>query len=140
MLKLPSVYQPPIFGDEVILRSIDWLENLPWRQDNGAQSQNDHYEICLQMRDFKPDEISVKTSDGTIIVEAKHDERRDDYGLTSRHFVRKYRLPDGCKLENVKSRLTPEGMLIITAPRQRVPKQDTIIPVSHESVKTKSKL
>lgn len=140
MLQLPGVYKPTVFGDEVVLRSIDWLENFPWLQDNTTKTCKDKYEIFLCVKDFTPEEISVKTSDGLVIVEGTHDERKDEHGFISRHFVRKYRMPEGCNLDRVQSRLTPDGVLVVSAPREIVLKQDTVIPVSRLDSKNKSKL
>ncbi|KOB78327.1 19.8 kDa small heat shock protein [Operophtera brumata] len=131
MLELPAIYRPTVFGDELILKSIDWLENVPWGKDNSVLEQKDKYEVSINVKDFTPEEIQVNTSDGLLIVEAKHDEKKDDFGYISRHFVRKYHLPEGCIHEEVQSRLSPEGVLVVTAPRKAVVKQDTIIPVSH---------
>lgn len=140
MLELPTTYRPSIFGDEIILKSIDWLENFPWGKDNTIQHQQHKYEIVLNVKDFAPEEIKIKTADGQLIIEAKHDEKKDAYGMISRHFVRKYRLPEGCLLAEVQSRLSPEGVLVVTAPREPSLRQDTIIPVAHVDKKCSSKL
>lgn len=130
----------PLFGDEIVLRSIDWLENFPWRNEVSIKKEKDKYRICLQAKDFAPDELSVKTVDGFIVVEGKHEEKKDADGYISRHFVRRYALPEGCRPESVESRLSPDGVLIITAPRKTGSRRDTVIPVSHEASNTKSKL
>ncbi|XP_046974205.1 protein lethal(2)essential for life-like [Vanessa cardui] len=128
----------PLFGDEMVLRSIDWLENFPWRNEATIKKEKDKYSICLHAKDFSPDDITVKTADGFIVVEGKHEEKKDEDGYISRHFVRRYALPEGCKPESVESRLSSDGILTITAPRKPVVRRDTVIPVSHEgSVKSK---
>ncbi|KAG6450587.1 hypothetical protein O3G_MSEX006665 [Manduca sexta] len=137
MLRLQT---PSIFGDEIVLRSIDWLENFPWKQENSVRTENDKYVICLQVKDFSPEEIKVKTADGFIVVEAKHEEKRDEHGFISRELKRRYQLPKGCRLENVTSKLSPDGFLTIVIPRPALLNQDTLIPVSHEASKPKSKL
>ncbi|XP_050357205.1 protein lethal(2)essential for life-like [Nymphalis io] len=128
----------PLFGDEMVLRSIDWLENFPWRNETTIKKDKDKYRICLHAKDFSPDEITVKTVDGFIVVEGKHEEKKDEDGYISRHFVRRYTLPEGCRPESVESRLSSDGILTIIAPRKPVVRRDTVIPVSHEaSVKSK---
>ncbi|VVC89255.1 unnamed protein product [Leptidea sinapis] len=127
----------PLFGDEIVLRSVDWLENLPWRNGNAVNSENDKYEIRLNLRDFTPEEISVKTSNGFIVVEGKHDEKKDEHGFISRKFVRRYSLPEGCAPDNVKSKLTANRVLIITVPIQLKEKGDIEIKVAHEKCKSK---
>lgn len=140
MLQLPAIYKPPMFGDDTLLRSIDWLEGLPWNQESTVQKHTDKYEICIQVKDYAPEEISVKTADGFIVVEGKHEERQDDYGYIARQFIRRVQVPEGCRIEEVVSKLTGDGLLIITVPRPRVVKKDTVIPVKRENAKSKSKL
>lgn len=135
MLELPAIYRPSMFVDEVILKSMDWLEGTPWGKDNSVLDQKDKYEVILNVKDFTPDEIQIKTTDGLLIIEAKHDEKKDDFGYISRHFIRKYRLPEDCIIEEVQSILSSQGVLVVTAPRKTVIKQDTIIPVSHVDMK-----
>lgn len=137
---LPSVFKSTTYGDEIVLQSIDWLENFPWMQEGGIKTGKDKYEICLNVKDFGPKEISVKTADGFIVIEGKHEEKKDELGFISRHFVRRYALPEECSAEKVESRLSHGGVLTITAPRIQVVKRDTVIPVAHESSKVKSKL
>lgn len=137
MLQLPTIFTPPIFGDDTLLRSIDWLEGLPWKQENVVKKQNDKYEICINVKDYAPEEISVKTADGFIVVEGKHEEKQDDFGFIARQFVRRFQVPEGCRIEEVQSRLTPDGLLIVSVPRVPVIKKDTVIPVKHEVSKSK---
>lgn len=49
--------------------------------------------MILDVQQFTPNEITVKCTDKHIIVEGKHDERADEHGHVSRHFVRRYQLP-----------------------------------------------
>lgn len=130
-----------LFGDEITLRSIDWLENFPWRNGSSVRAENGKYEITLHLQDFKPEEITIKTCDGYIIVKGRHEERKDEYGYVSRQFVRRYAIPEGCCPESVESKLSSNGVLTITALRESMVKCDTVIPVSHEGLNTvKSKL
>lgn len=134
------LFTPSNFGDEVVLNSIDWLENLPWRQVNGIRKKSHEYEICLCAKDFGPKEISVKIDDGFIVIEGKHEEKKDDQGYISRHFVRRFPFPEDIVANKVESVLSPDGFLTIIAPRKSTPKRDTVvIPVTHES-KAKCKL
>ncbi|XP_065089933.1 heat shock protein 23-like [Ochlerotatus camptorhynchus] len=66
---------------------------------------------------FIPEEITVKHDDGWITVEGKHEERPDDHGTVSRHFVRKYRLSEGHDTDKVLSTISSDGVLTIRAPR-----------------------
>ncbi|XP_026733827.1 protein lethal(2)essential for life-like [Trichoplusia ni] len=139
MLQLPTI-KPPLFGDDSFLRSIEWLESFPMKHENSVKKEEDRFEIHLQVKDYAPEEISVKTADGFVVVEGKHEEKQDDYGYIARQFIRRFQIPEGCRIEEVKSRLTGDGQLIITIPRLKVIKKDIVIPVTHETSKSKSKL
>ncbi|XP_045780130.1 protein lethal(2)essential for life-like [Maniola jurtina] len=97
----------------------------PWRQmaavarDIGStiKSDKDKFQVNLDVQHFAPEEISVKTADGFIVVEGKHEEKQDEHGYISRQFTRKYALPEGCNPETVESRLSSDGVLSIIAPK-----------------------
>nr|AJA32865.1 heat shock protein 20.6 [Sesamia inferens]AJA32866.1 heat shock protein 20.6 [Sesamia inferens] len=98
----------------------------PWRhvaaaaKDLGSsiKTDGDKLQINLDVQQFAPEEISVKTVDGYIVVEGKHEEKKDEHGYISRQFVRRYALPDGVEPESVESRLSSDGVLTVTAPRK----------------------
>lgn len=52
-----------------------------------------HLQVILDVQQFTPNEITVKTTEKHIIVEGKHEEKADEHGFISRHFVRRYQLP-----------------------------------------------
>lgn len=56
------------------------------RQDSGStvNMAKDKFEVLLDVQQFRPDEICVKTSDKFIIVEGKHEEKQDEHGYVSR--------------------------------------------------------
>nr|UTS59879.1 heat shock protein 20 [Monochamus alternatus] len=86
--------------------------------------------VNLDVQQFQPEEISVKITDNnTITVEGKHEEQEDKHGWISRHFVRKYVLPDNCDINKVKSKLSSDGVLSITAP-----KKDANKKIKHKSI------
>ncbi|CAH0403562.1 unnamed protein product [Chilo suppressalis] len=108
-------------------RSSDYIR--PWRQlaaaarDMGSniKEDKDKLQINLDVQHFAPEEISVKTADGFIVVEGKHEEKQDEHGYISRQFTRRYALPKGVAVERVESRLSSDGVLTITAPREAPP-------------------
>lgn len=78
----------------------------------------DKFRVNVDVQQFAPNEITVKTSgDNTILVEGKHEERPDEHGYISRQFVRRYVLPKGHDISQVQSSLSSDGVLTITAPR-----------------------
>ncbi|XP_053619096.1 protein lethal(2)essential for life-like [Plodia interpunctella] len=111
----------------------------PWRQlaslskDLGStiKSDKDKFQVNLDVQHFSPEEISVKTADGYVVIEAKHEEKQDEHGFVSRQFVRKYTLPEGAESENVVSELSSDGILTVTAPRKVVDdKGERVVPIT----------
>ncbi|XP_049836057.1 protein lethal(2)essential for life-like isoform X2 [Schistocerca gregaria] len=96
-----------------------------------------HYQpICvsLDVQQFRPDEISVKKIDDFVVVEGKHDERKDGHGYVSRQFTRRYRLPDDIEVDQMVSKLSSDGVLTITAPKKTLPPSESrerIVPIVH---------
>nr|ASK86230.1 heat shock protein 22.8 [Chilo suppressalis] len=75
--------------------------------------------------------ITVKTADGYVVVEAKHEEKEDEHGFVSRQFLRKYSLPEGAESENIVSELSSDGILTITAPRKVVDDRgERVVPIT----------
>lgn len=97
----------------------------PWRstaaqQDTGSTVtfDKDKFQVNLDVQQFAPNEITVKaTGENTITVEGKHEEKQDEHGYISRHFVRKYVLPKGHDINQTVSSLSSDGVLTITAPK-----------------------
>ena len=71
----------------------------------------------LDVQQFRPRELTVKTVGGFVVVEGKHEEREDEHGFISRQFTRRYVLPEDVKAENVECNLSSDGVLMITGPR-----------------------
>ncbi|XP_068139889.1 heat shock protein 23 [Drosophila tropicalis] len=77
----------------------------------------DGFQVCLDVSHFKPSELSVKVQDDSILVEGKHEERADDHGYITRHFVRRYKMPEGYESDKVASTLSSDGVLTVTVPK-----------------------
>lgn len=94
-----------------------------------------NFQVILDVQQFTPNEITVKTTEKHIVVEGKHEEKADEHGYISRHFVRRYQLPRKwfrCQSENsllilnfrlagtnpndISSTLSSDGVLTVTAP------------------------
>ncbi|KAK9879610.1 hypothetical protein WA026_006674 [Henosepilachna vigintioctopunctata] len=95
-----------------------WTTELS-RRDVGSTLavDKDKFQANLDVQQFKPEEITVKaTGDNTLTIEGKHEEKQDEHGFISRHFVRRYVLPKNCDFSKVESKLSSDGVLTITAP------------------------
>lgn len=80
-------------------------------------SDDEKFQVNVDVQHFSPEEINVKVINGQVIVEGKHEEKRDDHGYISRQFVRRYALPQGCLPDTVQSKLSSDGVLTVTAPK-----------------------
>lgn len=99
-----------------------FLKSLNKRYGRGVstvQADKDKFQVTLDVSQFTPEEVNVKVVDQKIVVEAKHDERKDDHGWISRQFVRKYMIPSQCDVDQVESHLSSDGILSISAPRKQ---------------------
>ncbi|KAH8371612.1 hypothetical protein KR093_008271 [Drosophila rubida] len=119
------------------------------RRSSGGQNAllpiigKDGFQVCMDVAQFKPSELSVKVVDKTIIVEGKHEEREDGHGMIQRHFVRKYTLPKEYDGNEVVSTVSSDGVLTLKAPPppdKEQAKQERIVQIqqtgpAHLSVK-----
>lgn len=108
------------------------------QNDSAIVQDKEKFQVKLNVKNFAPQEITVKTLDGNCVqIEGKHEEREDDKGYISRQFVRKFILPEGHDLKDVVSSLSSDGTLTVTAPRKVIPEeQERVIPVIHEKSET----
>lgn len=98
----------------------------PWqgalnRQNSGTSNlkfDDKQVQVVLDVQQFGPGEISVKTSEGAVIVEGKHEEKQDEHGYISRHFKRRYVLPKDVDIEKVVSSLSSDGILTVSVPKK----------------------
>lgn len=75
------------------------------------------FQVCLDVQQFQPNEVSVKILENAIVIEGKHEERQDEHGYISRQFTRKYPLPKEIDAAQVSSTLSSDGILTVKAPK-----------------------
>lgn len=101
---------------EFVKRSLSPVFN-----DSGARvgynPDNSNFEASVDVDQFAPHEISVKTTGNTITVEAKHEENKDGHSYISKNMVRKFVLPETHDVNQAISNLSSDGVLTITAPK-----------------------
>lgn len=114
-----------------------WADLIREDEEGGwsvVKNDKDKFHVELDVQQFKPEEINVKVVDNYIVVEGKHEEKQDDHGIISRHFVRKYLVPEQCDAEKAASSLSSDGVLTITAPRKPEAieeKKEKVIKIEH---------
>ncbi|ODM92109.1 Alpha-crystallin B chain [Orchesella cincta] len=82
-----------------------------------AEEKKDRFEIKMDVQQFAPEELDVKMVENCLVVEGKHEEKQDEHGYISRHFVRRYKLPEDVKPETITCNLSSDGVLFMSAPR-----------------------
>lgn len=75
-------------GTPSLLRSgyiRPWRSNDLKRQGSGStlNVDNDKFQVILDVQQFTPNEITVKTTDKFVVVEGKHEEKADEHGYNS---------------------------------------------------------
>lgn len=92
----------------------------------------DDFQVALNVKSFKPEEVSVKVKGREIIVEGKHEERQDDHGYVSRQFTRRYVLPEPFDPDTVATYLDGTGKMTIKALKPKPvedEKKERVIPI-----------
>jgi crystallin alpha B len=108
------------------------MEEAPQRETGMSEVTNTDkdFKINLDVSHFKPEELNVKTIENKLVIHAKHEERPDEHGFIQREFKRMYILPKEVDPEIVKSSLSADGILTITAPKLAIEgKKERSIPI-----------
>lgn len=74
------------------------------------------FEVSVDARQFRPDEIAVKIHGNSVIIEGKHEEKQGETKYISRHFTQRYDLPYGYDADKITSELSSDGYLTVKAP------------------------
>uniref|UniRef100_D3TRY7 Crystallin alpha B n=1 Tax=Glossina morsitans morsitans TaxID=37546 RepID=D3TRY7_GLOMM len=100
---------------------------------------DEKFEVILDVQQFSPNEITVKVTDRSVVVEAKHEEKQDEHGYVSRQFTRRYMLPNDVNPDNVTSSLSSDGLLTVTAPMKKLPPpgSERVVPIAQTGPSSK---
>uniref|UniRef100_A0A2A4JB35 SHSP domain-containing protein n=1 Tax=Heliothis virescens TaxID=7102 RepID=A0A2A4JB35_HELVI len=94
----------------------------------------DRFQLCIDVHHFKKDEISVKAHPEYVLIQGKH-EKDNEQGYVLRQFIRKFKLPDGCIPSKIECKMSPDGMMTVTAPRSfkdpTTPVESIVVPISY---------
>jgi len=109
-----------------------WVHSAAERDQapSGEGTNKDLFSVKLDVHQFHPDEVTVKTKDNSLIIEAKHEEREDSHGFIARHFVRRYIMPDDVKVDQLACNMSSDGILELCAPRKLMG-GETVVPIRH---------
>jgi len=71
----------------------------------------------MDVQDYCPGEISVKTRGKFMIIEGNHKVRQNGLNFTSRHFENRYLLPDNALPDELQYSFRSEGILQVQVAR-----------------------
>merc|ERR1711944_181580 len=75
-------------------------------------------EVRINASEYKPEELKVSVKSGRLLVEGKHDEKKEDGSVyVKRGFSKSYTLPKEAQADQMVSKLSSEGVLVITTPK-----------------------
>ncbi|XP_055604537.1 protein lethal(2)essential for life-like [Uranotaenia lowii] len=119
------------------------LDNSDTNEMNQAcvKQNKEGFQVNIDVQQFAPEEISIRLEDDNlIVVEGKHEEKQDEHGYISRHFVRKYRLPEGHDVDKIVSSVSSDGVLTVKAPRLALPEptKERVIPIERTGKSVKN--
>ena len=79
----------------------------------------DSFDVSVDVHGFQPEDLQVQVNqDGTLTLTARHEEKGEGRSVI-KQFSRSFNFPPSCKLEEVSSALSKDGILKITAPKRK---------------------
>lgn len=107
---------------------IPYWRRYPWRDDywyrrdwqdvvwDWPLTNKDGFQVTLDVQHYKPYEITVRTSESMVHIEAKHEERLGGRTHVIRQFNRSYSLPYGYNPYRIAAELSSDGYLTVRVP------------------------
>lgn len=90
------------------------------------------FRAAIDVLDYSPEEISVKTVGHTILVEMRHGDKEDGFGTVARNYSKKFVLPPNMNMAQISS-WTSKGVLYLKVPAIEAEKVDErIVEIKHE--------
>lgn len=107
----------------------DFKVNNPVHQDVFG---NRKFQLEFDVRQFRPEEIHIKTNGNQLSVHCKHEEKENGKSAF-REYNRQFILPKEVNPEHLTSKLSADGMLNIEAPLPALPgSRDKLIPIDRK--------
>jgi len=99
----------------------DWYPKLLVPETDNTSSaevtcDDNGFTVQVDVKHFNPEDLLVKVTGDFVEVQGKHEEKKDGPGSTTRQFNRRYRIPKGVDTMALESAVSPDGILIISAP------------------------
>ncbi|KAJ8736709.1 hypothetical protein PYW08_007365 [Mythimna loreyi] len=126
-------FRDPVKYIKAVTAPVDHVEGV--YSDHEVKIDGKKVEVHLDVQNFTPDQINVKTVGNEIMVEGKKEIKKED-GWTRSHFERRFLLPEGFPPERVECHLD-KGKLVLMAFRSE-PLQERTIPIQEKPSDTGS--
>lgn len=100
----------------------NWSPKLLIPENDNASSaevtcDDSGFTVHVDVKHFNPEELIVKVIGDFVEVQGKHEEKKKNGpGFTTRQFNRRYRIPKEVDTMALESAVSPDGILIISAP------------------------
>lgn len=90
------------------------------------------FKVVLDVRQFNPEDLTVKTCGKHAVIQAVRTEDRGRKGIIVKEFTRRYLLPDGADSDRVSCSLTEDGFLTVDVPMKDPPliENERVVPIT----------
>ncbi|XP_023164487.1 heat shock protein 22 [Drosophila hydei] len=127
-------HEPPMWTGLTVPRNWQQIARSQEQQfASGATIGKQGYQVCLDVSEFKPNELTVKTVNNSVVIEGKSEQEEDAQGsYHSRHFLRRFTLPEGYEADKTTSSLSSDGVLTISVPNPPAVEaalQERVVPI-----------
>ncbi|XP_030372507.1 heat shock protein 22 [Scaptodrosophila lebanonensis] len=124
LTRMPRISPFHAFFNEPMWTSVavprNWQQIARWQDQQWAATPNvgkNGYQVSIDVSDYKPNELTVKMRDNAVIIEGKSEQQEGEQGgYISRHFLRRFALPEGYEADKAISTLSSDGVLTVSVP------------------------
>merc|ERR1712032_1504631 len=100
------------------------------------KNEKDKLEVQIDVSEYKPEDLDVKVENNQLVISAKQETKEAGGGTRTRVFEQKFSLPPGVDPASVKSNLTRDNVLVVTAAKEGF--QDRSVKESYADTKAES--
>ncbi|CAK1602547.1 unnamed protein product [Parnassius mnemosyne] len=89
-------------------------------------ADNDKFEVVVNVKNYKKDDLKVKLKDDFIFVQGSHEATHDDKDVFASQFFHTYSLPVNASAADVTATIYSDGFLVVTAPLNGAGDKDSV--------------